>query len=207
MRLLSRLVAAAALAVLACVGTGCVSGIPSGATLGIDGITVVDDDGGEVVGVLVRQLHEKSPLVAEGVRRGDILTSVDGESTGRAAELSKRIFAAGWEKPVRLGVRRGDAEREIEILPAPCYRRFRIGIFIPFLWGTQGDVVEVVDPYLVGIGTGPDTKGCLLLSCVGFMSYPESNAVFLGVLYVGTGIGPPVDRPEKKPAPDPMDLR
>jgi hypothetical protein len=202
------LVAAAALALPAGLATGCASGVPGGGTLGLWGRTLeaADEETGRPAGVAVLRLHGDSPLLAQGVRKGDIIVSVEGKPPGSTADLERRVFNAGWEKPLRMEIRRGEETREITVQPAAAYRTLRLGLGIPFLWGSPEDAVEILPFSLFRIGTGPDYKGFMILSCIGFETRPESNDFWLVIFHTGTGYGPPVARPKKHPDEDLLTL-
>ena len=205
---IGRFVAAAAVALLACMATGCASGVPNGGTLGMWGQTLEteDEETGRPAGVAILRLHEKSPLRAHDVKKGDIIVSVEGEPPGSTADMERRIFKAGWEKPLRMEIRRGEETREISVKPAAAFRQFRIGLGLPFLWGAPEDAVEILPFSLFRIGVGPDYKGFMILGCLGFETRPESNDFWLVVLHTGTQYGPPVPRPKRNSDDDLLTL-
>ena len=67
-------------------------------------------------GVLVSDVQAKSPAENAGLKRGDVILSVDGEKTDSAGQLRNLIAAAGAKKKVRLEVLRDKNKRKIEVL-------------------------------------------------------------------------------------------
>jgi membrane-associated protease RseP (regulator of RpoE activity) len=176
---------AAALAA-AFLAAGCASSL--GGTLGVCGRT----HGG---GVEVLHLLDNSPLEARGVRKGDVIVSVAGEPVADARDLGDRVRAAGFERPIRVGVRTGDSLREIDVVPAEARRVLKFGFLIPFVggWDGENDTATVGQASLLKVGVGPDQKGLWLASCVGWWSRPEGWDVSLVVLTTGSSfrIEPP----------------
>lgn len=185
---LRRFPGAACLALAAFLVTGCASpSSPPGGSLGMHGRTVAEGEEGDRAEVEILSLDERSPLLGAGVRTGDRIVSVEGGSPGSAADLVGRLHAAGCANPIRLGIRSGEATREVEVVPSPCRRTFRIGLGVPFLFRLDGDGLELLPVSLVEIGFGPDAKGLVLLSCVGYRRRPDRADVLLGPLSTGTG--------------------
>ncbi|NJL43237.1 MAG: PDZ domain-containing protein [Pseudanabaena sp. SU_2_4] len=72
----------------------------------------------EINGVLVVQVMPNSPAAAGGIRRGDVITEVDGTSTTTAEQLQDRVEASRIGQPLRLKVRRGEQTQELTVRPA-----------------------------------------------------------------------------------------
>ena len=66
-------------------------------------------------GLVVADLHPDSPFAGAGVRRGDVLTALDGRPVGSAAELSFRLAAAGLGAEVRADWRAEGRERHARL--------------------------------------------------------------------------------------------
>ena len=76
----------------------------------------------EINGVLVVQVMPNSPAAAGGIRRGDVITEVDGTSTTTAEQLQDRVEASRIGQPLRLKVRRGEQTQELTVRPAELQR-------------------------------------------------------------------------------------
>jgi C-terminal processing protease CtpA/Prc len=63
-------------------------------------------------GVLVSEVDSNSPAAQAGLRRGDVITSVNGKNVSTPQELSQCIRRAGAGQDVSLEVLRGDRQRE-----------------------------------------------------------------------------------------------
>jgi len=61
-------------------------------------------------GILVADVTPGGPAARAGVRRGDVITALDGEAVGSVRELTSRAGARSSTGPVRLSVRRGTRE-------------------------------------------------------------------------------------------------
>lgn len=71
----------------------------------------------EIEGVLVVQVIPDSPAASAGLRRGDVVTKIDGKSITQADQLQKIVEKAQIGKPLRLEVRRGNATEQISVRP------------------------------------------------------------------------------------------
>jgi membrane-associated protease RseP (regulator of RpoE activity) len=187
MRLARRLAAVAGMLLLTLVAAGCASAL--GGSLGIHGRTVVDDESGKPVGVRILSLRERSPLQGLGVNRGDVIVSVEGEAATTVDDVQRRVFAAGYERAIRIGVRSGETVREIDVVPAQAERIHRIRIRIPIFssWDGEADTLRLGSLSLLDIGVGPDERGFTVASCLGWWSGPEWADVDLVFLGFGTG--------------------
>ncbi len=68
---------------------------------------------GPTPGVLV--LHSDTPVGARGVRRGDLVTEVEGEGVESPAELLDAVLGRPADAPLRMRVLREGEEREVEV--------------------------------------------------------------------------------------------
>ncbi|HEV3029593.1 MAG TPA: Do family serine endopeptidase [Planctomycetota bacterium] len=66
-------------------------------------------------GVLVGDVLEKSPAEKAGLRRGDIITKIDGEGVRSSSDLRNRVAIRGAGKEVRLTLWRGGETKEVPI--------------------------------------------------------------------------------------------
>ena len=72
-------------------------------------------DGAPNEGVLVGEVAEKSPAEKAGLRRGDLITQIDGESVRSSSELRNRVALRGAGKEVHLTVWRNGDTKEMSI--------------------------------------------------------------------------------------------
>ncbi|MEM6676844.1 MAG: trypsin-like peptidase domain-containing protein [Pseudomonadota bacterium] len=70
-------------------------------------------------GVLVRDLHDESPLAAAGLRPGDLILSFEGAAIDNPATLAFRSATLGTGGEARLGFLRRGEEREVLVTLAP----------------------------------------------------------------------------------------
>lgn len=92
--------------------------VPVGAAVGIrldaDGLLVVGfDEGGP------------SPAKAAGLRKGDVITEVDGEPAGDSRSFQA---AAALGKPMALTVERAGETRAVTVTPERCQGMYRLGL-------------------------------------------------------------------------------
>ncbi|MGF1496255.1 MAG: HhoA/HhoB/HtrA family serine endopeptidase [Elainellaceae cyanobacterium] len=71
----------------------------------------------EVNGVLVVEVIPDSPAAMGGLRRGDVVTAIEGESITRADELQRRVERSQIGEPLRFTVRRGDRTQQLTVRP------------------------------------------------------------------------------------------
>ncbi len=64
-------------------------------------------------GVVITDLHEASPLRAAGLRRGDVILSIDGEPVNTPPEMMFRLAARGIGAEARLGYLSDEAPGEV----------------------------------------------------------------------------------------------
>jgi serine protease Do len=67
-------------------------------------------------GALVAAAQKDSPAAAAGVKSGDVITSVDGETVADPHDLARRIAALGPKKTVKLGLIRGGSPMTIDVI-------------------------------------------------------------------------------------------
>ena len=66
-------------------------------------------------GALVAEAQKNSPAAAAGVKSGDVITAVDGETVADPHELARRIAALGPKKTVELAIIRNGAPMTIDV--------------------------------------------------------------------------------------------
>jgi membrane-associated protease RseP (regulator of RpoE activity) len=188
MTAIRRALAAAGFVLVALVAAGGASTGPGG-WLGVTGRTIEDDSTGLPLGVEVVEIEEDSPLAEAGVKKGDVIVSLDGAGPLSAAELVNRARAAGWERPVRVLYESGGAEHEVEVVPAPGDRMITIRFFLPFVvsWDSGPGSLRFFPLTPFSVDLGPDRHGATVLNCVGWTGSPDRADLWLGVFSIGTG--------------------
>ncbi|NET30542.1 MAG: PDZ domain-containing protein [Cyanothece sp. SIO1E1] len=68
-------------------------------------------------GVLVAQVVPDSPAAKAGLRRGDVITSIDGEKITSADQLQKLVENSKVGKPLSFSVKRGDLNQTLSVRP------------------------------------------------------------------------------------------
>jgi serine protease Do len=69
----------------------------------------------EQTGALVAAAQKDSPAAAAGVRSGDVITAVDGETVADPHDLARRIAALGPKKTVKLALIRNGSPMTIDV--------------------------------------------------------------------------------------------
>jgi serine protease Do len=69
----------------------------------------------EQTGALVAAAQKDSPAAAAGVKSGDVITAVDGETVADPHDLARRIAALGPKKTVKLGLIRNGSPMTIDV--------------------------------------------------------------------------------------------
>lgn len=69
----------------------------------------------EVRGVLVSDVHDKSPAAAAGIKRGDIVLSIDGRRVDTTGQLRNLVAAAGAKRSVAVQVLRDDKTKTLTV--------------------------------------------------------------------------------------------
>ncbi|MFN8440437.1 MAG: PDZ domain-containing protein [Caldilineaceae bacterium] len=82
-------------------------------------VTVVGEAAPKEPGVLITSARPDSPAAKAGLRRGDIVLSVDGEAVNSADELRAKISSKKAGETVSLSVLHGDETRELTVTLAP----------------------------------------------------------------------------------------
>jgi S1-C subfamily serine protease len=72
----------------------------------------------EVNGVLVVGIMPNTPAATAGLRRGDVITAIDGQPVASADQLQNRVESAGLGHTLRLTVERGSRIQQISIRTA-----------------------------------------------------------------------------------------
>jgi thiol-disulfide isomerase/thioredoxin len=119
------------------------------------GVELAKREGG-ASGVLVRAVMRGSPAERAGLRGGDVVLSVEGQSVGRPIELRDVIAARGAGARVSLGVLRGDTTRlfaaDLEAVPNDdeVMRRSYVGARAPE-FGALDTVQGSITPTLAAL--------------------------------------------------------
>jgi len=71
--------------------------------------------GPDAAGALVNRVRDASPAERAGVRRGDVVTSIDGQALGSAREFFERLERATAGQELRLGLVRDGESRRIAV--------------------------------------------------------------------------------------------
>nr|WP_228060913.1 MULTISPECIES: HhoA/HhoB/HtrA family serine endopeptidase [unclassified Coleofasciculus] len=69
----------------------------------------------EVNGVLVMQVIPNSPAAAAGMRRGDVVTKINGESVNTAEQLQRTVENSGVNRVLQIEVLRGNQTKTLSV--------------------------------------------------------------------------------------------
>ncbi|NJO79146.1 MAG: trypsin-like serine protease [Cyanobacteria bacterium RM1_2_2] len=72
----------------------------------------------EVTGVLVVGVVPNSPAATSGIRRGDVITQIDGQAITNAEQLQSFVERSGLNKTLRVTVRRGSNTQQVAVRTA-----------------------------------------------------------------------------------------
>ncbi len=72
----------------------------------------------EVSGVLVMGVVTNSPAATAGIRRGDVVTQIDGQAVTDAEQLQTLVDRSGIGKNLRLTIKRGDNTQQLSVRTA-----------------------------------------------------------------------------------------
>jgi S1-C subfamily serine protease len=72
----------------------------------------------EVTGVLVVGVVPNSPAATSGIRRGDVITQIDGQAITNAEQLQNLVERSGLNKTLRVTVRRGNNTQQVAVRTA-----------------------------------------------------------------------------------------
>ncbi|NJL00375.1 MAG: trypsin-like serine protease [Spirulinaceae cyanobacterium SM2_1_0] len=72
----------------------------------------------EINGVLVWRVLPDTPAASSGLRRGDVITELDGQRVTSGAQIQNLVEVAGVGKPMRFAVQRGDRSLDITVRTA-----------------------------------------------------------------------------------------
>lgn len=71
----------------------------------------------EIEGVLIMKVVPDSPAASGGLRRGDVITAIDGQSITDAEQLQDQVETSKIGQSLRFKVRRGDRTQELTVRP------------------------------------------------------------------------------------------
>lgn len=71
----------------------------------------------EIDGALVMQVLPNSPAAIAGLRRGDVITQVDGQAVTTAEQLQDLVEQSGINQPLQITVQRGDQTQQVTVRP------------------------------------------------------------------------------------------
>jgi S1-C subfamily serine protease len=71
----------------------------------------------EIKGVLVMQVVPNSPAASAGLRRGDVITEIEGQSVTTAEQLQRVVENSRIGQPLRFKVQRGTQTQQISVRP------------------------------------------------------------------------------------------
>ncbi|MCU0525392.1 MAG: trypsin-like peptidase domain-containing protein [Elainella sp. Prado103] len=77
----------------------------------------------EVAGILVVGVVPNSPAATAGIRRGDVITQIDGQSLTDAEALQNLVDRSGIGKTLRVTIRRGNATQQLSVRTAELENR------------------------------------------------------------------------------------
>ena len=116
-------------------------------------------------GVVLTDLHPASPLVAQGLRPGDLVLSVNGEPVNSPPEMMFRLAALGLGGQARLEVLTRDGRRDVALALAPAPEtppRDRLDLRAGPL---RGLVAETVNPAVAeDLGLPPALTGVAVVA-------------------------------------------
>jgi S1-C subfamily serine protease len=72
----------------------------------------------EVSGVIVLRVLENTPAAKAGVRRYDVITSVDGQAISSAEQLQQVVDRSRLGKALKVELRRGDQSMQLSVRTA-----------------------------------------------------------------------------------------
>jgi S1-C subfamily serine protease len=70
-------------------------------------------------GVMVEEVYRNSPAETAGMRRGDLITRIDGRLVSTAQDVRRAIFQHIGDDPIYVAVRRDDKIVRLEVRPEP----------------------------------------------------------------------------------------
>jgi len=74
-------------------------------------------------GVLVREVNSGSPAEKAGLKSGDVITSLNGESIRSLGDLREKLAAKNEEKTIKLGILRNHSQLSLTVeMPARTSR-------------------------------------------------------------------------------------
>ena len=70
----------------------------------------------EVEGVLIVRVLPSTPAEAAGLRLGDVITAIDGQTVTDAGQLQTIVDGSGLDKNLQLTVKRGDRTLKLRVV-------------------------------------------------------------------------------------------
>lgn len=70
-------------------------------------------------GVLIFEVIPKSPAATAGLRPGDIIREIDGQSISKASQVQQKVDATSLGNSLKLGITRNGKEQTIAVKPGP----------------------------------------------------------------------------------------
>ncbi|WP_417588771.1 trypsin-like peptidase domain-containing protein [Pararhodobacter oceanensis] len=115
-------------------------------------------------GVVIAQMHPRSPLGAAGLRVGDVVLAVDGEAVNSPQEMMFRLSAQGIGGEVELSYLRGQTHSSTDlILTAPPESPARNRVTITDL-ALRGLVAETINPAVIAeYNLHPEANGVVVV--------------------------------------------
>ena len=71
----------------------------------------------EIKGVLIVSVMPDSPALVAGLRRGDVITAIDGTAIANANQLQDLIDQSEIDQPMKISIHRGGVSRQFSVIP------------------------------------------------------------------------------------------
>lgn len=97
-------------------------------------------------GILIDEIHEGSPAAKAGVKKGDIILSVDAKELEGVTDLLEIMKSATTEKALTLKLKRKDENVEIKVTPETRPAEMVVGIDLRKAIGDEKDIQLDIDP-------------------------------------------------------------
>lgn len=70
-------------------------------------------------GVLIFEVIPKSPAASAGLRPGDIIREIDGQTISKASQVQQKVDATSLGSSLKLGITRNGTKQDISVKPGP----------------------------------------------------------------------------------------